>query len=424
MLKAVAKHKNKYDYTKSDFTKNKIEILCRKHNVYFIQNISSHLKYEGCPVCRRESRMVSRETLISKFKKKHGNRYGYGDVTSSCLNDYVSITCYKHGIFKQKASHHALGQGCMECYRESRRKNTTKSLFSKQSRIKIFSKIREKYPSLNVDINDLIGLDFKTKFHCPEHGDFYKTPHALLRPGSNGCKICNRDSAHNIDNFIKKSRDIYGNTLRYKTIIRSKNFGTFVCLKHNYEFSQKLSDHLVRTKCIYCWKERSTMDTSEFITKAIGTHGNTYNYGKTKYEHSHRPVIVVCHKHGEFRILPYDHLRGRGCNICTSSMYEQIMVKLLRKHNVDFVREYRIEDYSFRYDFYIPTYNLLIELDGPLHRLNQYTMDMSIDEIIERDEIKKKIALDNGYRLLRINLDTRSPSKAEELIEKKLKIFR
>ena len=49
---------------------------------------------------------------------------------------------------------------------------------------------------------------------------------------------------------------------------------------------------------------------------------------------------------------------------------------------------------------------------------------MSIDEIIERDEIKKKIALDNGYRLLRINLDTRSPSKAEELIYKKLKIFR
>ena len=27
LLKAVAKHKNKYDYTKSDFTKNKIEIF-------------------------------------------------------------------------------------------------------------------------------------------------------------------------------------------------------------------------------------------------------------------------------------------------------------------------------------------------------------------------------------------------------------
>lgn len=53
-----------------------------------------------------------------------------------------------------------------------------------------------------------------------------------------------------------------------------------------------------------------------------------------------------------------------------TSSYEQHIIKILRASNVRFVREKTYEDLKggrYRFDFYLPAYNIIIEMDGEYH---------------------------------------------------------
>lgn len=58
------------------------------------------------------------------------------------------------------------------------------------------------------------------------------------------------------------------------------------------------------------------LTTAEFIEKARGIHGNTYDYTHTQYVKSDVPTTIHCTTHGPFRQRPSDHLRGQGCPAC------------------------------------------------------------------------------------------------------------
>ncbi len=61
-------------------------------------------------------------------------------------------------------------------------------------------------------------------------------------------------------------------------------------------------------------KKRLTTDS--FIIKAIGIHGNKYDYSKVLYTGSREKVIIRCDKHGYFTQIPNSHLCGSGCPKC------------------------------------------------------------------------------------------------------------
>jgi hypothetical protein len=54
----------------------------------------------------------------------------------------------------------------------------------------------------------------------------------------------------------------------------------------------------------------------DFITKAIQTHGNKYDYSKVIYKNSRTKVTIICPIHGEFDQIPAMHLYGNGCKEC------------------------------------------------------------------------------------------------------------
>lgn len=91
--------------------------------------------------------------------------------------------------------------------------------------------------------------------------------------------------------------------------------------------------------------------------------------------------------------------RGGKCKNCfgsVKSVKEEFVAILLNDLEINFQREFRIENKPF--DFYLPSYNLLIEYDGEGHF-------RSSDESIfsaKNDEIKNDLAEVYGYSLLRI----------------------
>jgi very-short-patch-repair endonuclease len=78
---------------------------------------------------------------------------------------------------------------------------------------------------------------------------------------------------------------------------------------------------------------------------------------------------------------------------------------ILTSMNVNYIHSYYIESIGKIYDFYLPEYNILIEVDGDFWHCNPETRnnpECKTQHInIENDKIKSQWALDNGYKLLR-----------------------
>ena len=58
----------------------------------------------------------------------------------------------------------------------------------------------------------------------------------------------------------------------------------------------------------------------KFIERAIGAHGNIYDYSLVEYVGSLTKVKIICLIHGIFEQLPSDHWYGRGCNQCARGL--------------------------------------------------------------------------------------------------------
>jgi hypothetical protein len=59
------------------------------------------------------------------------------------------------------------------------------------------------------------------------------------------------------------------------------------------------------------------LSTKEFIDRCKVIHGNKYDYSKTILETTKNKIIITCPVHGDFSIMPFNHLINKqGCKIC------------------------------------------------------------------------------------------------------------
>lgn len=104
------------------------------------------------------------------------------------------------------------------------------------------------------------------------------------------------------------------------------------------------------------------------------------------------------------------------CSHCSNkeSRCEYKTRKLLEKYNIDYEKEKRFEDCVYKkplpFDFYIPSFNCAIELDGQQHYDDYYyrtkTKDpdpeQRLNECKIRDKIKTDYCISKGIKLIRI----------------------
>ena len=99
----------------------------------------------------------------------------------------------------------------------------------------------------------------------------------------------------------------------------------------------------------------------------------------------------------------------RSCG-CLTSYYNSYIAKLLTDLQEEFTQEYPvyIDNKRFRFDFYIPKYNLMIEYDGEQHFVPmRYHKDhtKNIEALKKRqkyDQLKTEYCEKNNINLLRI----------------------
>lgn len=117
-------HNNKYDYSKTIYTKAKkpLTIICPLHGE-FSQIAMDHMSGQGCPICGRtrtiEARRSTTDEFIIKAIKIHGNKYDYAKAKYLNNRTPILIHCSKHGYFKQTPHEHLSGSGCPKCFESS-----------------------------------------------------------------------------------------------------------------------------------------------------------------------------------------------------------------------------------------------------------------------------------------------------------------
>lgn len=83
LQKAHEIHGDRFDYSKTVYkdSKSRFTVICKEHGE-FQTTLRDHLRYGGCPVCKREKRVrrIYKEEFISKASLIHGNKYDYSKV--------------------------------------------------------------------------------------------------------------------------------------------------------------------------------------------------------------------------------------------------------------------------------------------------------------------------------------------------------
>lgn len=195
----------------------------------------------------------TKEQIIEKFRKMHGNDYDYSLVKYVGSHTKMKIICRKHGMFETNT--HQYGTGCNICFIEGRRLSTTEFV----NRSKKVHKNKYNYSSTIYETSDK-----KVGIICPQHGIFYQFPNDHMH--GFGCSSCSNKRQITTDEFIQRSIDVHENKYNYSEsdYISSHKKVKIICPHHGL-FEQVAYDHMAGRGCFQCREIRGGYSSTFFI---------------------------------------------------------------------------------------------------------------------------------------------------------------
>lgn len=209
----------------------------------------------------------------------------------------------------------------------------------------------------------------KLKWRCEKHGEYTQTIGAHLI--SLGCPTCRRSKAAH-DRYEGKGL-IPVSSLPYdvvtdKEFVRASDFIIRKCYKHG-EWRQQVHNALKGAGCKKCYEEKRGLYTQqalreknpfteEFIRDVFQEDREAVLKGLIRV---HEKARFVCTKHGVYRQIIRDHMRGCGCQKCVEGQWRS-------------KREVGIQDWLQKLGYKVEHNVRILPIDGKL-----YEVDLLID---------------------------------------------
>lgn len=252
---------------------------------------------------------------------------------------------------------------------------------------------------------------------CKIHGTFAQLPFNHTGYGNSkarGCKQCAiiKKVLMTDKEFVDQANVVHKYKYDYSKVIYK---GTDVkvaitCQKHGM-WMQAPIKHLAGSGCPKCIGRHQT--NQMFVDKARAIHGDTYDYSQVEYSRAHKKVSIICHVHGAFTMTPANHIsRQQGCAECKKSKGEIEIKSILTTMGISFIQQHTFKDCvnpktgrRLKFDFTIPSKNIIIEYDGIQHYKFTPRYHRNLDEFVQTqtfDNIKNQFCKDNGWILVRI----------------------
>ena len=422
--KAKEAHGNKYNYSKVIYINSKtpVVIICNVCDNEFEQMRNTHLTGDGgCKECikinLKKKMTFTKEQFIQKAKEVHHDKYDYSLVDYIDSQTHITIICnYCNNKFQQIPNGHIQGRGCRLC---ANKLNGNKMRKTKEQFILEAKKIHtdeNNNPIYDYSLVDYNTTNEKVIIICKIHGRFEQCPaHHLRGSGCGECGKIKRAKAQTFSKefFIQKAKEIHGDGYDYSQVnyINSQTHVNIICNTCGNNFPQVPNSHLRGCGCDKCAHrinhENQKLSEDELIERAKKVHGDKFDYPNINYINSHTPINIKCNKCGDtFQQLYPNHIKqNKGCPYCDCRITEKIMLGFLRSKFPDTVIQYK-ENWCknkkvLPFDFYIPSLNLIIELDGNQHFI-QVMNWKSPEENQETDIHKMNCANKHNLSVIRI----------------------
>lgn len=334
-----------------------LEFKCKQCDIIFKKRVGQ-LKKSGCPCCKAVASDKRLKTTQIFSADSETRKFAW---IEKCKENYPDLFCYDKVIYKNK--HTKVIVGCMKC-------NSDFEIIPHQ-----LSVLRSR---------NIIGCP---SCNCKERG--------LIRSLSKN-EITNRIQ----DKWRVIDWNNYTN-VNAKIVVK--------CNSCEKETSARINNLIKSMGCKACYNKRrgNTLRFSRetMIQKFNQFWNNAYDYSKVEYINMTTNVTVTCKEHGDFEIIPHAHERGQGCPKCIPTS-EKRLLELLKPHFPDIVYQYKMDQCKrinyLPFDFYIPSYNTIIELDGDQHFKCVKIWKSDAERQLERDIYKMKMAEKQGIRVIRV----------------------
>jgi hypothetical protein len=274
------------------------------------------------------------------------------------------------------------------------------------------------------------GSEIKYYFLCPDCGHVYhQSPYYItkLNHGCHYCKWCilcdNETCLVCHDKSFASSP--YANNWSWKnpktarqTSLNCNDKAIFFCDKCNHEF-QKTVAGIRRGFCPFC-SERTSLCSFEECRFCYLKSIASDNFIMSRWSNknvlnpysislgSGKEIILVCPYKHEYKRLAYQ-AKKFGCSLCKNItegiIYEELkpLFPNITKEEIFpwcYVDEIKFST-IYRFDFYIPQFRIIIELDGGQH-FKQVMDWQTPQENRLRDVHKMKLALSNNISIIRV----------------------
>lgn len=176
------------------------------------------------------------------------------------------------------------------------------------------------------------------------------------------------------------------------------------CLLCGSDFEKDWESFMINQTCPYC-QSKHNLNTAGFQTMLPAEYTLVSEYTGTENK------VLIKHQCGFiWKIKPHIFV-GKlahgyiGCPHCNHkrSKGEQKIARFLERNNIKYYNEYIFpwsSNSKFRYDFYVPDYNLIIEYMGEQHYKEINFYHDTLEERQEYDQIKEKEAKEHSYNYL------------------------
>lgn len=265
------------------------------------------------------------------------------------------------------------------------------------------------------------------------HDSYEMSPHNFYK--GQRCPYCAGKKVHLKDSFGQWLIDTYGNDAIEKYWSPKNTLNPFKISKgssstqvwilcqekdyHNDNGGYPISpDNFYKgVRCGYCSNRKvHPKDSFGALYPSKAKYWSSNN-DKSPFEvapKSNDEYKFICQDCGEEFDRSLGHLnssnRGVYCADCNTSQLEQETSKILQKYNVKFFPQKSYEELlglggkKLSYDFYLPSYNLLIECQGIQHKkwMKGWITKKDFEKQLEHDKRKREYAKQHNIKLLEI----------------------
>lgn len=282
---------NDFDLAETNYINSDIHltIRCLKHGNFkkipwslFKNNINP------CPQCKKqfskEYLVTDTQSFIRKANIVHNNKYDYSKTQYTGNSQKLEIICKIHGVFSTTADQHVnSANGCKKCTVEKHRMKKDDILLKFKE---IHKDKNYQYPDFeNNNTFDYKSSKQKTAIICPKHGVFNQTIDIHLFGGSICPSCANENQRLTIDEIINRSNKIHNNKYDYSLLLNydgHNNEKMSIICPKHGVFKQIISNHIRGGGCPKCGTDKIRLTLQEFIENSRKVHGNKYDYSLIK----------------------------------------------------------------------------------------------------------------------------------------------